>query len=169
MLSRLDDFLIDRCAQPVADRLAARATPMGIGASLLLGSAVLEVGRIWARHLAGTNSGVDYAMGGAFLAILFALRARYVREDGAAPLGVMPAERLAGRVVRVPLLVCLPLGILWHAVLWTGSDISLPSVLSQGSYMLETAAFYFGACRRNPPKPRRQSVSVADMVPAPSA
>ena len=148
-MRRLDDFLIDRVFQPVADWLSPWVSPYALGAFLLTGGCLAII--CMSAYLHWWAS-LTIAM----LWMPFALRRAY-RQEHAPPSNLMPLTRLVDMPIRLFLLFlqlfCLPL------VMFADT----PIMINQGGWWLVVIADYFFACRKNPPPPR------ASRVPAFSA
>lgn len=162
MFSKLDDFLIDRVAQPLVDRLAERTTPNALGRSLIIGSAVFFMGYVFYDVQAGTFRGLDLFFSALTVPLLL-LMAKDVGKPQ--PLGALPASRLKHRFLRL-VLFCGLIVLLSTDVLDVLIQNGMPEwrVAMRLSLALEAAGFYAAACRRNPPK-RRQEVRIGAAQP----
>ncbi len=147
-MRRIDDFLIDRVFQPVADALARWASCYGIAAFLLTG-AILAM--ITAIALAPDVRSV----GAVLLSVLWVVRLIEAhRLDRRASSDVLPAERIRDvywRPAYIAFVVCDLM-----AETFGLSDLR-DLVFNQG-WLLNTLAVYFMACRKQPPKQRRARV-----------
>lgn len=162
MLQRLDDWLIDRVAQPAADRLARWWTPQALGRSLLVGSAVFVTCRAFVLWRAGQADPATFTIGGLWAASLCWV-AQSNPEDRRQR-GMMPAARARWCFLR-----CFSLAI---DPLFTGLDLlrfavgfgEAKDALAIMERALCLAGLYLMACRNNPPPPRRAEAPARDMA-----
>ena len=159
----LDDFLVDRVAQPLADRLAGRAAPDALGRSLVLGGAVFWCCSAMARFVAGelgVFSAVATGIGVSGTLVMLAA------TPGAPKQGAMPAARatlLPWRlVVAVMAALCMPFWLLVGAAgRLEGSDL-----LWMAQVQLTLWGLCLMACRNPPPRRRQAADDRAATAPA---
>lgn len=150
MLRNMDDFLIDRVFQPVSDRAARYVSCYGIAAFLLTGMLLILGGlKLYDRDWIGlliTSGWLPYDV------------CRAYRLDAAPSSDVLPICRIKDFWLRILFLVVL-IALLPTFVLnwWTGDYIKLGHEIG---WSIVVPAYYFMACRKNPPTPRRSTVSL---------
>ena len=148
MLRRLDDFLIDRVFQKIADAAARWVSCYGIAAFLLTGAGLMKV--------------ADYSVnrdwfGLAFLSLWApGIAYRAYQLDAKASASVLPPDRVGAMGWRLWSVATNPLDLLCLLTAQTWWDYP-----RFGAWFLVTPALYFMACRRNPPKEKRAVVPVA--------
>lgn len=146
MLRSIDDFLIERVHQPIADLFARHVSCYGIASFLFMGA------------LLGMTMGS--VMRGAYVSAVMnawlvfpVLRCESL--DKSALIGVMPANRVTEFFWR----------IIWWAVIpatFVGA-IFTPGVWNRVwaiGELLILPGFYFMACRKNPPKQKRAKAPI---------
>lgn len=150
MLGRLDDFLIDRVAQPVADRFAEWTTPDAAGRSLVIGSVVFDMCGNMLRLANHSLTAATATVSGLGAAAVFLS----LRLTPPPRLGTLPVAREIHWLWR---LMIAPVAAL-AAVLLVGDALS--GRLMPGRFLPAMSAFscfcglYFMACRQNPPQRR---------------
>jgi hypothetical protein len=138
-----DDFLIDRVYQPVADRLAGWISCYGIAAFLLTGFAISRI--VYLVH-----NGSEWWYWLLSLWIFLAVADAH-SQDRATPTNVVPNERIRTLSCFNRLMLTL---IAFMAV--TGFlNYDVWQWVENVGWFGAWVAFYFLACRRMPPKPKR--------------
>lgn len=143
-MSALDDLLIERVFQRIADALARWISCYGIAAFLLTG---FLLGRM-VQHFMRQEW---FYLALALVVWLPPLVTAY-RLDLKPASSALPDARLRFQALRRLSLVFLPLDAF--------SIVVTPLTDLYGIWLLTTPALYFLACRRNPPKPRRVTVPI---------
>lgn len=145
MIRYIDDTLIDRVFQPVADRCAQHASCYALAAFLLTGCGLAALAS------AVVADGTLYRCLNLIIVPCIAVvlvRANYL--DRAPPSDVMPIERIQYVNWRT--------ANLFIAILDLESVVGTPTLriaLNAAMWLLLTAAMFFMACRRLPPAARR--------------
>lgn len=146
MFRKMDDFIIDKVFQRVADALAGRVTPGIMAQNSLILCSLFEIFRSWKTWQLNEFHAFSAIMAGFFITFLLAMA---FMADGGRRAGLMPKERLTLFPVRVFLLIVFVFIIIAkilphdHEILRT-IDIFVIST--------ELAGLYFLACRTNPPR-----------------
>lgn len=153
-MRKIDDFLIDRAFQPAADWLEPRISCYGIAAFLATGSTV--------AYIASFTDGATWVV-----MLLAAMNLpniiRFHRLDEKAITDVAPAIRVVNAFWR---LVAVSF-VAFDVTCWVTRTWPLNVYLSDSGWMLYTAASYFSACRRHPPRRERKTARVpASLVSA---
>lgn len=157
IIQRVDDLILDRLFQPVANHLPGNSSPMALGLSFELGSVILQAACVVAPSLLfGLPLGfIPSAIFGFLVSLVFFMVCQklsvLVRPGYLNPLrGQLRALRLIGIAFLVyDLYRSHPPGQGYN--LWWRLD-----ELSQLTFII---GLYFMACELPPPKPRREKQS----------
>ncbi len=147
-MRRLDDFLIDRVFQPIADALARWTSCYGIAAFFLTGAILAMI----------TSIALEPSMrsvGAVLLSVVWVIRlieAHLMDRRGYSD--VLPEERILHVYWRPVYVAFVVFDLIREAFGW---DDFRNLILNQG-WLLNTLAVYFMACRKQPPKQRRARV-----------
>lgn len=154
MLGRVDDFLIDRVFQPMADRMAERCSPLRLGATCLEQSFLIAMVLIGLDALGGRLSwgwagvwGMLYLVGGGFLVRFIGRTDRYLRLGRVNPL------RLVHRGPRLFVLVLAPFDLLRLVAL--SSEPWASKAMALACLVLMVGGMFFSACQKLPPAERK--------------
>lgn len=145
----LDEFLLDKVFQPVADRYADRMTCFDFAKNCATGAAVAIAARAVLGYFDGVLSGFTVAFG--FFAIMaaFWLRKLAADADRTQKEGLLNPMRITLLPARVfTVIVGIPMAILFMIV-----DGTLPDAFFLMEMSLWTATYYFISCQKNPPAP----------------
>jgi hypothetical protein len=148
MMRRVDNFLIDRAFQPLADTMARWVSCYGIAAFMLTGVFLAKASDYVVNR--------DYFPLVLMLIYLPFVTLRAYQLDAEPERSVLPPERATMFWFRMFSLLTNPLDVLAVAMAVNWWDR-----IRFGAWLLLTPALYFMACRRNPPKPRRAVVPAA--------
>jgi hypothetical protein len=161
MLGRIDDWLIDRVAQPIADRLAHWTTPQALSRSFMIGSAVFACCRAMVKFEAGTLDATDAVGIGIAVSCNLFTAVVMPKETRA---GLMPEAR---QIYRFPRCVGLVFYLLAASVTATqvlDGTASMATLFLSVDVSLFMASMYLAACRNMPPQ-RRAEAREGKLVP----
>lgn len=148
-MRQIDDFLIDRGFQPVADWLSRWVSCHALAAFLMTGGVL----GLMAGFLA-MGYWVSIAMSGLWMP----MRVWEAYQRAAAPPSdVLPIERISWIWLRLPLLTLQTAGVPLHVLSIRLGDYWWSAVMA--GWWLFTVGLYFLACRRNPPRVARARVA----------
>lgn len=150
MFAKLDSWLIERVAQPAADKLARWNTADGIGRSLCIGSAVFTGGQCYLRYLEN-DLPVALALSAGVLMALIVVLLKMTPPPSEGMLPVARATTFAFRLSQVILLACLLIPNLLLQALAGDEPVKARQVLGVLETVLLGTGLYFMACRNNPP------------------
>jgi len=153
---RMDDWIIDHVAQPVADRLAWWRTPDSIGRFLCVGTVVFTIMEVYYRYAHDGLTGLMAFAQAVFLSCV--LHVIYATPSPSE--GMVPVARVMHRMLR-PLLTTLFLAFFALNILlliFGGIAFDVIDYLLTAENFTYSAGLYFMACRTNPP--RRQTKTV---------
>ncbi len=147
-MRRLDDFLIDRVFQPVADALARWISCYGLAAFLLTGAVLAMITAI-------ALSPDVRSVGVVLLSVVWVVRLIEAHQlDQRASSDVLPAERIRDVYWRPAYLAV----VVYDLMVEIFSLSDLRDLMFNQGWLLNTLAVYFMACRKQPPKQRRAHV-----------
>lgn len=153
LLNRLDEWVIDRVAQPVADRLAHWKSADEIGRSCLIGSSVFVLGGAVLRWQQGTLTTILALSGAAVVACnIYWLRTIPPPSENS-----LPIARTAMFLIRPAMLllwlVFQPLIVVLSLIQTSMGDVGFDqvTVLRIVESTLTVAAMYLMACKTRPP------------------
>lgn len=159
MLTKLDDFLLDRVFQPWADHLADRISPLVLGA-VLIELYGLVMAWLWMRDwMVGRN----LWLAPFFLLLLVAVvafRHRMLRTDGRLRLGHMNPLRQRWADLRAfiiaTFIVCSP-------TLFFAESLAevMEWLISQAAII---GALYFGSCQKSPPPQKKEQEATGPLA-----
>lgn len=153
MLSALDNALLDRVFQPIADRLVERTSCFELARSLLFGVLVLVLAIVCADYLEGRLRGWEILWTPSLFYIAW-VNLYFVRdaENGAKRRsGTMNGLRNRMAWQRLYWLVMLALSLYWFAL----GPRTCSSFLSVWLDLCLVGATYFMACEKTEPPPHR--------------
>lgn len=147
LIAKVDDFLIDRVFQRIADNLDRWVSCYGIAAFLMTGFALEQI----AYRILRQSNLIEWLW---YLWIPFVVADAYKRERSAKVSDILPPRRWFDRFMR-----CTLVFLTW--ILGAFSAIPLPTDklidrINLVAWAFYTVSLYFMACCRKPP--RRQAV-----------
>ena len=152
VLKRLDNFIIDRVAQPLVNWAEPWTSPRAIAASMIMGFAVLSICRFYLQSVAGTF-GLQKAVLSAFLLAACAVNyvwAVYAPAVLISTLRVQPLQ-IVLRLLLIAAIVVIDIPVLVI-------EVSKDNVLTLLGSFLFGGSLYVLACSPPPPRRRKQTV-----------
>lgn len=148
MVEKIDDFVVDRVFQPLADQISDwGSTCNRVGMSLAMGVMVISVAQFFVAPVAW-NLVCVMLLSPSCLWIYFKHQDYEAKDDAE----TVPRDRLDHCHTRVILLLIVAYSV-YNAAL-VSSEPVLPMTLRIGGGFMFFAAFCFLACVRNPPRQR---------------
>lgn len=150
MFREIDDFIVDRVSQPVADRVAHRMRAPILAQTVLVGSAALECCSTYLFWLNGNLPWLQTIILAAGLALTMSWA--WSAESTKTPEGLMPRWRTEHLVIRSGLCIIVFAYFLLYLAIFAFGTLTMASAASELACIVNLGGLYFMACRTNPPK-----------------
>lgn len=143
----LDEFLLDKVFQPVADRYADRMNCFDFARTCAMGVAVFIAARVVPGYFSGVLNGMSLVFGFIAMMVAFWLRKLAGDFDRTQKEGLLNPMRISLLPARLfSVIVGVPVAILFVVV-----DSGISDVFFLMEMILWMTTYYFISCRKNPP------------------